>query len=401
MSLASCTPRCFLYLLVVLLPAASAQKDPCWLASLQLRSGPKPVDMVPPFAPDTFAYSATLDFSSTFYDVDALAQSGCEVDSVPTQNVDVEPGASSALTVYAKDPETEERQAYVFTVTRMIGTETTVQALRIAGATLIPEFTPEVRAYAVDLGLGYETIKITYKLMDVGQKLRMTASQQVSAGTSLDLASTTVDLTPSGGFGAETRRLLSTGETQYLERSQSFLIDVGSSRRVTLTLESTDPMQALRGVYTLDVTRAPCTDARPLYSPISRACTVYCPSGFWANPASQRCSKCNSHCAVCPSLLQCDLCQQDTVRHRYIVRPDGSCAQELVTVEDKYPWWVTGFEIFLGFAVCLSLCWCFSCLYDCCCGSSRSSENMVYSDSDGELGSHAKRRRRRRICCCF
>jgi len=270
--------RCFLYLLVVLLPAASAQKDPCWLASLQLRSGPKPVDMVPPFAPDTFAYSATLDFSSTFYDVDALAQSGCEVDSVPTQNVDVEPGASSALTVYAKDPETEERQAYVFTVTRMIGTETTVQALRIAGATLIPEFTPEVRAYAVDLGLGYETIKITYKLMDVGQKLRMTASQQVSAGTSLDLASTTVDLTPSGGFGAETRRLLSTGETQYLERSQSFLIDVGSSRRVTLTLESTDPMQALRGVYTLDVTRAPCTDARPLYSPISRACTVYCPS---------------------------------------------------------------------------------------------------------------------------
>merc|ERR1712072_1004637 len=104
-----------------------------------------------------------------------------------------------------------------------------------------------------------------------------------------------------------------TGEVQYREHHQSFLIDVGMTRRLTLTVQSSDPEQRKRGSYVVVVTRQGCTIPKPLYDPISRACVVHCPSGYYPNRESSRCSKCNTNCAVCLNIMECQLCQVDTL----------------------------------------------------------------------------------------
>jgi len=154
-----------------------------------------------------------------------------------------------------------------------------------------------------------------------------------------------------------------------------------------VTIRSADPNQANEASYSLDVTREGCTVERPLYSPVSSTCTVACPSGFYPNYASQRCSKCNTHCAVCESLSRCELCSTDTVRHRYILQPGGSCAQLLVAVEDKYRWWCVGLVIFVGLLLCLGLAMLCECMCRWCrCGCFAVPYNGSYdSDSEGEF----------------
>merc|ERR1719478_978084 len=135
---------------------------------------------------------------------------------------------------------------------------------------------------------------MAYVLADNGQQVHCEAQAQQSASAS------------AGGSDAE-RRLAPTGEVQFLERHQSFPIDVGFTRRVTLTVQSTDPEIRERGAYVVDVMRPGCTPAAPTYDPISKACVVHCPASYYANVEANRCSKCNTYCAVCVNIMECQL----------------------------------------------------------------------------------------------
>merc|ERR1712054_325335 len=107
--------------------------------------------------------------------------------------------------------------------------------------------------------------------MGTGQKVHCEAASQRPVSTTVN------------ADGGSSRRLAVTGEVQYQQHRQSFPIDVGFKRRLTLMVQSTDPEIRERGSYVVDVIRPGCTSARPLFDPISRACMVHCPSGFYPN----------------------------------------------------------------------------------------------------------------------
>merc|ERR1719498_1032042 len=127
-----CLRRCtFRSLLVIatfrLLHVQGQAQSWCRLASLALRFKDRPVDLVPAFDPDTYTYAATLEFGMDAFYVDAVPGLGCETDQAPIALLPVDPGGVKQLTIFAKDPKTDLRQAYNIRVTRMRGSETEVR----------------------------------------------------------------------------------------------------------------------------------------------------------------------------------------------------------------------------------------------------------------------------------
>merc|ERR1712187_430743 len=101
-----------------------------------------------------------------------------------------------------------------------------------------------------------------------------------------------------------------------------------------------------RGIYTVDVLRPGCTHERPLYDTTSGACVDACSSGFYPNQEARRCSKCNTNCAVCRNIFQCELCKKDTADSGFIIQVDGSCLE--VRKYDRWKWWAIGAAIFIN-----------------------------------------------------
>lgn len=173
------------------------------------------------------------------------------------------------LTVYAKDPMTHRGQSYEIKVKRLRGSETEVRNLRIDGATLNPAFDPKVRKYTAALALGSELATLLYVVRDNGQQLSCEASAQQAASSDGSDESGGIQRRLDGLLGGPTNACsiggtCGTGEVQYREHHQSFLIDVGMTRRLTLTVQSSDPEQRKRGSYVVVVTRQGCTIPKPL-----------------------------------------------------------------------------------------------------------------------------------------
>jgi hypothetical protein len=339
----------------------------CRLAFLSLRFTDRPVDLSPAFDANTFTYTATLEFGMDSFYIDAIAKPGCVTDKAPIAVIPVPIGSSKQLTIFAKDPKTDTRQAYEIQVKRMQGSETLLRSLRVGGASLSPEFNPNVDRYTATLALGYDIATLAYTLADNGQMVHCAATAQQPLA----------DI-PSDG-SSSSRRLLATGEVQFRENHQSFPIDVGFKRQLTITIQSTDPQVRARGSYVISVVRQGCTPTRPLYDPVSKACVVHCPSGYYPNVESSRCSKCNSNCAVCLNIMECQLCQEATLDFSYSMQPDGSCLQASNGLLDRYMWWVVGSGVFVGLLLCVGLCLLCQCLCATCCGKSR---HRYDSDSD-------------------
>merc|ERR1719223_645915 len=181
------------------------------------------------------------------------------------------------------------------------------------------------------------------------------------------------------------RRLQMSGEVQYLERHKVFPVDVGFARTLSLTIQSADDMQAQLDTYTVVVLREKCNMAQPLFDPVSKGCVVNCPSAYYANWELQRCAKCNTNCAVCVSLVQCQLCTPATVDNGFNLQPDGSCLQMTNRIVDKYRWWCIGFGMFLIIILCLACALFCQCIFEMCCGSRRSRHEFDSgSDADAE-----------------
>mmetsp|Transcript_59923 Transcript_59923/g.104823 ORF Transcript_59923/g.104823 Transcript_59923/m.104823 type:complete len:418 (+) Transcript_59923:65-1318(+) len=341
----------------------------CKLTAVALRHRDEPIDLLPPFSPTTYTYAATLDFAMESFSVDVRPADGCEVDDAPNAEIEVTRGASTQLSIFARDPHTEDRQQYQIKVRRLEGAETEVNSLRIPGAELKPAFSPEIRDYKAFLELKHDMATLSYVVQDNGQLILCTAEEQhlpgdQAAGRRLQ--------------GAGSSSTQTVGEVQYREHHQAFPIDVSHIRRVTLTIESADPMQARKSRYTITILRAGCPEQRPYYDQKAQACVVNCPSAFYPNPESGRCSECNSNCAVCLSILHCQLCKQDTVDVKYVLQADGSCLEVPEPILTHYWWWCVGFGVCLVLLACMGFVLLCQCLCDACCG-----RRPAYDYSDG------------------
>lgn len=398
---------CFLTLVVPGPHDVDAQDDACTLASLSLRYADWPIDLEPPFRPSVLSYTATLDFAMDFFWIDARSASGCELDGVPQQETRVRIGGSERVTLYSMHTDTGERQAYTVTCTRLLGSETELQALSISGGELSPVFDPTRRSYFVHLGLSHDEVHVHYKLRDNEQRIRSSAQEEHPTGTDpVGLTGVTPQEAPSpppegdssGGSGgggpnstsgqsnatagggaegeSDARRLegaepreRSSGEVQYRGASDVFMLDIGFTRTVQLTVQCADATQANIGAYRLDVSRPGCTHDRPYYDPSRRNCVNFCPSGFYRNEETHRCSQCNINCRVCSGLLECQMCEPDTADYNFVVQPDGSCDAVANHLFKKYRWWCAGLAILLSFLVligCAGIC------QFCCSGSGSS-----------------------------
>jgi len=149
------------------------------------------------------------------------------------------------------------------------------------------------------------------------------------------------------------------GEAQYRDAYQSFMLDVGFSRKIVVAVQCADATQANIGAYTLVVHRPGCSPERPYFDPSKQFCVNFCPSGMYRNEETHRCSKCNTNCKVCDSLLHCQMCKPDTADYSYMVQPDGRCQATVNHLFKKYRWWCIGLAILLGFLVligCIGIC---------------------------------------------
>eukprot|EP00928_Gymnodinium_smaydae_P051874 TRINITY_DN3553_c0_g2_i1.p1 TRINITY_DN3553_c0_g2~~TRINITY_DN3553_c0_g2_i1.p1 ORF type:complete len:517 (+),score=106.10 TRINITY_DN3553_c0_g2_i1:127-1551(+) len=405
----------------------------CTLVDITLHYKGRPIDLVPAFRPQVLEYDAMLDFSMDEYFVDARPDTGCVVDGVPAKPVSMQIGGKSTTTLRARSNEGSQASVYVIHVRRLLGSETTLQTLRILGATMSPHFSPEIRSYDVTLDLSADQASVLYRLRDGEQRLRSASTRERPAGAapasgpepdeeeqeeneeeSEKGANSSSNGTASGGSGRrmlrrplpaddhvdwphEARRLLvaHSGEVQFREAETTFMVDVGFTRVITLTVQCADATQANIGSYVLRLSRPGCSRRTPFFDPLKGRCVNFCESGYYKNSAMHRCAKCNENCVICASLRECQMCKADTPDYDYVVQPDGSCRAYANHIFAKYRWWCVGFASLLGFLVLLGLVG----LCNLCCLSTSSSGSYknfrTYSDSEEELTTTSYKERKR------
>lgn len=419
----------------------SAPAAACTLASLSLRYKDWPVDIVPAFKPNILSYTATLDFAMSSFSVDVRPVSGCDVDQAPLKPKLVQIGGSMQFTMFARRPETGAKQAYTVKVTRLLGSETELQSLRVYGGELSPNFDPTIRSYTVKLSPQYDKMLTFYKLRDNEQRLQSSAKAQFPTGSKPQSAAQpsagSSSPRPAGASSNPSRRLTSgntnssaaelgqagkvdsgtsderlllfsgneiaslaigndnrtaplrqlsvlgqTGEVQYKESYETFLIDVGFTRQLTLTVQCADPTQANIGTYSLTVVRPGCPAGAPFYDPSKSFCVNNCPAGYYRNKEISRCSQCNTNCEICTSLLECRMCKPDTADYSYIIQPDGSCRRDANHIFKKYWWWCVGFGVFLAFLLCIGMIGICQCI--CGAGNKRRNTSSAMYEMDSE-----------------
>ncbi|CAE7365192.1 unnamed protein product [Symbiodinium natans] len=143
------------------------------------------------------------------------------------------------------------------------------------------------------------------------------------------------------------------GEVQYKDAVANFMLDVGFTRNITITIQCADPTQASIGTYTLKIMRGNCPAEKPFFEPQTRRCVNFCPEGFYRNELSRRCSRCNTNCKVCTGLLSCKMCLPDDAEFAYVMQPDGKCEGQVNHIYARYRWWCLGLGILLAFLVCI------------------------------------------------
>lgn len=386
-------------LLAAVLPRAVANEE-CTLATMSIRHGDWPIDVEPPFRGEIFTYSAKLDYAMDYFSVDVRPASGCEIDRPPPQKTFVQIGGSVVVTLYSKNPETGAKRAYTLTATRLLGSETELQFLTVVGGELSPIFSPTSRNYHVRLDLRYDVAHVVYRLRDNEQRLRGQAHfEGPSSADGLSPGpAPAAEKHPAANASAKGRgnanakdssdkgrRLLiganssqhaeaymrwaadverrlgatvkeplrTSGEAQYRDAYLCFMLDVGFTRKIVVAVQCADATQANIGAYTLVVHRPGCSPERPYFDPMKKLCVNFCPSGFYRNEEQHRCSKCNTNCKVCDSLLHCQMCVPDTEDFTYLVQPDGRCLGTVNHLFKKYRWWCIGLAVLLCFLVCI------------------------------------------------
>jgi len=286
------------------------------------------------------------------------------VDGRPNQPVPISKGTRITQLIYARSS-SGAKQTYALQIHRLIGSETDL-GVRVADATFDPPFESgqdkafQVRLRSAPLADGAD---VRLVLWDRGQQVRVTAGRPVPSPTPpRSLAVEDADEFVLAGplrktnSTAKGRRLSLQGPSQLAEQPLLFLLDPGMTRQIQVMVDCADVSKQTSSTYTLTVVRDPCPLEAPYYDPDKRICANTCQRGLWPNDALQRCSLCNTNCAVCASLDSCRMCTPDTFLWTYTLQPDGSCSKTPNTVWQQYDMWLMAAAGSFGLFLLLGCC---------------------------------------------
>ncbi|CEM02538.1 unnamed protein product [Vitrella brassicaformis CCMP3155] len=338
-------PPWYIWLVLSLIAVLAHGDDVPRLASITVRYSDQPIDLIPPFDPDIFAYTAFLDYSVPSCRVEPRAASSSDVVEHPTADIQVARGGEQIVTVVAAlSGEESVRQPYKLTIKRMIGTETALKGLKMGSAlTLAPPFDPQTREYAVAVPLGDDAVSVFYQPSDVGQYIEVDSyPQQPTTRRRLQLYRASPPV--------------SRGEEQHKFVEGQFPIDLGMTRRILIRIQSAGPAKST-STYTVTLSRPQCPDKRPLFDPEKRRCFDSCNEGYFSDPDTNRCEQCNVFCRRCTSILDCLACYRDDDDYTYALSPkgDGSCRRAVRHVADEYQWVIVPLAILLVVLVMVGL----------------------------------------------
>mmetsp|Transcript_31590 Transcript_31590/g.69185 ORF Transcript_31590/g.69185 Transcript_31590/m.69185 type:complete len:391 (-) Transcript_31590:10-1182(-) len=365
--------------------AAVCRGEQCVLTALALRSGDLPIDIFPLFEPRIFEYTATLDFAMSEYELDAFAANGCTVDDKPKGPQTLHIGETHLVTLASRNFQTGEVSQYRVKVHRLIGSEPEVQLLNVVGAEMKPAFDPSTKHYVAALDVGYDTAVVEFVTRDSSQRVLFSAQPELPGQPHHLIAAAERTEKLDGGTAPLIQLFNRTGESQFRKQVTRFFIDPGFHRQVTITVQSADALAAIVSVYEVVVYRIECKATQPYFDPTQRLCTRQCSPGYYKAGATHRCSRCNTHCLKCSSLLKCEMCESDTEDFNYKVQPDGSC-REIVKHEYKvYKVWAFGLACLFVFLVCMGVG-----IIHRCCTRRHSVRVYVESSDDSDFSDGAE-----------
>lgn len=275
------------------IPSIDGEALKCSLVDVFLRStadgngNAQPIDIS--FLPGkSNVFTGYMDYAMQGFAIEAVAKPAdlCTVKGIPTSATMLDPGTFAILSIqsYCKDDDSLS-SSYTVNVSRLMGTETTLQAVKIQGAYLVPGWNPKVFDYTAFLSVEYDTAQATFLPLDNGQVIGLVADLEVPA-------------TPGRRLDVENSLSTPIGEVQHAPGNYETTIDVGHQRHLDLMVTSAD--QSAQRRYRFTVKRPWCPAEKRFFDGITRSCSDICNEGFFGNPDTGRCTTCpDPNCAVC------------------------------------------------------------------------------------------------------
>lgn len=321
-------------------------------------------------------FNGYMDYAMEGFAVEAVATPAdlCTVKGLPTTATMLDPGKIASLTIQSySEQDSGLSTSYIVNVTRLLGTETTIQAVKIQGAYLVPGWDPNVFDYTAFLSVENDIAQATFLPLDNGQSIGLVADLEVPA-------------TPSRRLGSDVSLQTPIGEVQHAPSSYETTIDVGHQRHLDLMVTSADT--SAKGRYRFTVKRPWCPEERRFFDGMTKSCTDICNEGFFGNPDTGRCTTCpDTNCAVCDGAHGpwCTLCLEGfrLLQGKCVSRGDSS-GLDLSAAQAQIGSYTSKHQLLAlggGAVVLVALC---SCLAYACRGSSGRSRNKRLLDSDDE-----------------
>lgn len=285
--------------------ASGAEGGGCTLSSLFLRAmadahgNARVIDIVP-MKNSSRKFSAKMDYSMVGFDMEAFAEpaEGCRARRLTETTIMVDPGSQVLAEVVVEGVDGSgghiagSEVYYSVLVSRMSGTETTLDDLEVEGGAMFPDWSSEVRVYKVMMDRSLDMVRFKFQRTDAGEVVTLHAEREWETG----------------GPASRTRRLW-VGDTQHSPSTLATTIDVGCTRVVNLHIDSAD--QGSEGAYSFTVQRPPCPKELPFFDGEARVCTDICNAGFFGSVETGRCAACGqANCAVCASVKRCSTCAE-------------------------------------------------------------------------------------------
>lgn len=273
----------------------------------------RPIDVYPAASGER-AYEAWMDYTMDSFDLEAEAapRESCQAAGLSPTAITVDPGSYVVAEVEVKNlPGTGfYDEFFSVNVTRLLGSETTLRALRIRGGHLDPSWRSEVRNYTVSLDIAEDLVSFQFLRLDEGQAVTLDSELEAVSATLEPRALRGLMAEDAAGNWSRSMWDVPVGEVQHQTETLLTTLDVGYRRVVHLEVQSAD--QSAKARYRFDVSRPQCPAERRFFDGDAKVCTDVCNEGYFGNPATGRCSACfTEHCAACDGAeggMHCSLC---------------------------------------------------------------------------------------------
>lgn len=160
-------------------------------------------ELNPVFSSAVTSYTLQVPYATTTVNLDATTNvAGATV--AGDGAIDVSAGGTFPVDVTVTAADGETTKTYTVTIeTGPAGTDATLAFLKVDAGTLTPEFSSDMTAYEVEVPFGTETVKVTYKPVDLNATVSVT-SDGVVAVTQGDVTVAEIEVTAQDGSTTET-----------------------------------------------------------------------------------------------------------------------------------------------------------------------------------------------------